>query len=72
MQNQSEVARILSQITAEYQSAWMALEGLSMGIAQHAFIASKMENMWAMKGELGEIVGDDEASKLFSAQLDKS
>jgi hypothetical protein len=69
MENQSEVARILAQIEAEYEAAQWGLTGLAEGTSRHDFITSKMENMMLLHGDLGAIVGKQEAMKLISDHL---
>ena len=54
----SEVARLLSQISAEYEAAKRGLKGLSYGMSQHEFITAKMENMGQLHNQLQSIVGD--------------
>ena len=54
----SEVARLLSQISAEYEAAQQGLKGLSYGMSQHEFITAKMENMGQLHSQLQSIVGD--------------
>ncbi len=54
----SEVARLLSQISAEYEAAQRGLTGLAYGISQHEFITMKMENMGKIHNQLQSIVGD--------------
>jgi hypothetical protein len=66
---QSEVARILSQICAEYEAAQQGLAGLSSGTARHAFIIARMEQMSRLHTELRAVVGDD-AMMLLDQQLD--
>lgn len=55
----SEVARILSQITDEYEAAQRGLCGLAYGVSQHDFITARMEAMGQLHGELQTIVGDN-------------
>ena len=43
--HQSEVARLLSKITAEYEAAQRGLSGLAYGTSQHDFITARMENL---------------------------
>ena len=57
-EQRSEVARLLSQIRAEYEAAQRGLVGLSYGVSQHEFIAAKMENMGRIHVQLQSIVGD--------------
>jgi hypothetical protein len=65
----SEVARILTQIRAEYDSAQQGLTGLSLGSSQHEFITARMENMGQLHTELRNLVGDA-AIAMIAAQLD--
>jgi len=57
-QQRSEVARLLSQISAEYEAAQHGMSGLSCGSAKHAFITARMENMGQIHIQLQELVGD--------------
>ena len=57
-ENRSDVARLLSQITAEYEAAQRGLSGLAYGVSQHAFITARMENMGQLHTQLQTIVGD--------------
>ncbi len=57
-EQRSEVARLLAQISAEYESAQRGLTGLAYGTAKHEFITARMENMSQLHSELHEIVGD--------------
>ncbi|HZU66740.1 MAG TPA: hypothetical protein VFA09_05645 [Ktedonobacteraceae bacterium] len=55
----SEVARLLNQISAEYEAAQRGLSGLAYGMSQHEFITARMENMGQLHNQLRSIVGDD-------------
>jgi hypothetical protein len=57
-EQRSEVARLLSQISAEYEAAQQGLTGLSYGMSQHEFITARMENMGHLHNQLQSIVGD--------------
>ena len=57
-EQRSEVARLLAQITAEYEAAQRGMTGLSLGTSQHAFITARMENMGQLHSQLQSIVGD--------------
>src|SRR5256885_14974700 len=57
-EHRSEVARLLSQITAEYEAAQRGLTGLAYGTSQHEFITARMENMGQLHGQLQSLVGD--------------
>lgn len=65
---QSEVARILQQIEAEYVAAQRGLTGLAE-CARHAAITSRMEHMGLLHQDLQAIVGDD-AIKLIYERLE--
>ena len=54
----SEVARLLTQISAEYEAAQRGLTGLAYGTSQHEFISTRMENMSQLHNQLQSIVGD--------------
>ncbi len=56
--NQSEVARILEQISLEYEAAQRGLYGFAYGAAKHEFITARMENMGNLHSKLQDIVGD--------------
>jgi hypothetical protein len=56
--NQSEVARLLEQISAEYEAAQRGLKGFAYGSAKHDFITARMENVGRLHDELQAIVGD--------------
>jgi hypothetical protein len=56
--HRSEVARLLSQISAEYEAAQRGLTGLSYGTSQHEFITARMENMGQLHTQLQTLVGD--------------
>ncbi len=64
----SEVARLLSQISEEYEAAQRGLTGLSYGTSQHEFITARMENMGQLHIQLQSLVGDD-AIALIADQL---
>lgn len=57
-EQRSEVARLLSQISAEYEAAQRGLSGLSYGTSQHDFITARMENMGQLHTQLQSLVGD--------------
>ncbi len=57
-QNKSEVARILEQISLEYEAAQRIMYGFAAGAGKHQFISARMENMGQLHSKLREIVGD--------------
>ncbi len=70
-EQRSEVARILSEISDEYEAGQRALTGLSLGTARHDFISARMEQMGQLHHELQFIVGDS-AIAMIADQLNKS
>jgi hypothetical protein len=65
--HQSEVARLLSKITAEYEAAQRGFSGLAYGTAQHDFITARMENLGQLHSELQTIVGDSAMALIVDA-----
>ena len=69
LENNSEVARLLSQIRAEFEAAQRGMHGLSQGISQHKFITTRMENMHKLQEEL-QVLAGDETMMLVVSTLD--
>jgi hypothetical protein len=65
---QSEVARLLAQIEAEYLAAQRGLSGLAV-TARHTAITARLENMGRLHTHLQEIVGED-AIRLIAERLE--
>ncbi len=65
--NGSEVASLLSRITAEYEAAQRGLSGIAYGTAQHEFISARMESMGRLHSELQTIVGDTAMALIVDA-----
>ena len=65
--NGSEVASLLSRITAEYEAAQRGLSGIAYGTAQHEFISARMESMGRLHSELQTIVGDSAMALIVDA-----
>ena len=63
----SEVARLLSKITSEYEAAQRGLSGLAYGTSQHEFISARMESMGQLHSELQTIVGDSAMALIVDA-----
>ncbi|MBV9019436.1 MAG: hypothetical protein JO125_15525 [Chloroflexi bacterium] len=70
-ENKSEVARLMQQITMEYQAAKLGLTGLASGTATHAFITAKMERMCDYHEILTKLVGPQEAIVLVVQAVEK-
>ena len=64
----SEVARLLSQISAEYEAAQRGLTGLAYGTSKHEFITARMERMGLLHTQLQSLVGD-QAIAMVADQL---
>lgn len=64
----SEVAKLLSQISEEYEAAQRGLTGLAYGTSKHEFITARMERMGQLHTELQSLVGD-QAVALVAEQL---
>ncbi len=64
----SEVAKLLSQISEEYEAAQRGLTGLAYGTSKHEFITARMERMGQLQTELQSLVGD-QAVALVAEQL---
>src|SRR5215469_16910962 len=65
-EQRSEVARLLAQISREYEAAQLGLSGLAQGISQHRFITRRMERIGELHAQLRSLVGD-EAMALITA-----
>jgi hypothetical protein len=66
--NQSEVARLLDQVEAEYLAAQRGLTGFAES-AKHAAITARMENMGRLHEDLHAIIGN-EATRLIAERLE--
>lgn len=71
-ENKSEVARLLKQISMEYESSWWGLKGLACGTARHDFITVKMERVAVCHTTLQGLVGEQEADKLVAEVLERA
>ena len=61
----SEVARLRTQIAAEYEAAKRALHSLAAGTARHDFICAHMEHMGEAVGQLADLVGIEQAAAIL-------
>jgi len=66
--NNSEVARLKQQISAEYESARRAMQSPAYGTASHAFISARMERMGEAYEALREI--DENAVQFLVETMD--
>ena len=60
----SEVARLLQQISLEYEAATRGLTGLSAGSAKHGFITARLEQIGVYHEQLVSLVGEVQATQL--------
>ena len=65
-ENRSEVARLLAQISAEYEAAQHGLLGPSSGGARHDFILARTETISRCHGELVDLLGPDQAISILA------
>lgn len=70
-QQRSDVARLLSQISAEYEAAERGLSGLAAGTSQHDFIATRMQNIGQLQQQLQGLVGQEPALAMVAQQLNQ-
>lgn len=70
--SESEVARLMRQIEAEYEAAERGLHGLALGMGQHEFITQRMENMEGCRKQLAVLVGDQRATELTAQAIDQA
>lgn len=70
--NRSEVARLMEQITLEYEAAERGLNGLAQGTTIHAFINARQERIGACHEALQQIVGEPEAIKLVVTAMNQA
>ena len=71
-ENKSEVARLREEIASAYEAAERALHGLALGTAQHQFITARMEHMGRSVGELVDLVGIEEASRMLVETMEQA
>jgi hypothetical protein len=67
-EQKSEVARLLQQISLEYEAATRGLTGLSAGSAKHSFITARLEQIGAYHEQLASMVGEIQATQLIIEQ----
>lgn len=70
--NRSEVARLMQQITLEYEAAERGLNGLAQGTATHSFINAKQERIGECHEALQQLVGKAEAIKLVVTAMNQA
>jgi hypothetical protein len=67
--NQSEVANLMAAIDAQNEAAWNALYGYAEGTVKHHIISDKYEQIWRIKDQLAEHVGEEQAVKMVIERL---
>jgi hypothetical protein len=66
----SEIAQIMAQIQAEYESSLYGLTGFASGTARHDFITARMERIGQLHSDLRELVGEQNATGLLVHALE--
>lgn len=69
-ENKSEVARILEQISLEYEAAHRIMHDFAAGAGKHEFIAARMAKMGNLHSELQKLVGDS-AIEMVAETIEK-
>ena len=64
-EQKSEVARLLQQISLEYEATTRGLTGLSAGSAKHSFITARLEQIGVYHEQLASMVGEIQATQLI-------
>ena len=64
-ENKSEVARLMQQIALEHEAAERAMSGMAYGVARHAFMTARTENIGRCHQQLRQLVGPQEAMRLL-------
>ncbi len=62
--NQSEVARLRSQIETELEAMQRGLTGVAIGAARHDFIRRRLDRVGLYQGKLAQQVGEDRATQI--------
>ena len=69
--NKSEIARLMQQITEEYEAAQRGIYGMAI-TAPHAFITARQENMGKLQEELQQEVGEQDAMALVVEAIERA
>ncbi len=67
--NQSEVANLMAAIDKQNAAAWNALYGPAEGTAKHHIISARYAEMWRIKDQLAQYVGEEEAVEMVIKRL---
>lgn len=70
--SQSEVARLRLQIERECEASWLALHGLTSGVAQHEVISSRLRRIDTYHEQLSTLIGDENATALVCEVFNRS
>jgi hypothetical protein len=71
-ENKSEVARMMRQITQEYEAAKMGMNGPACGTSRHRFITKRMENIGQLHENLTTLVGPEQATICMTQALEQA
>ena len=69
MNGQSEVANLMAAIDKQNEAAYNALYGPAEGTAKHHIISARYEQIWQIKDQLAEHVGEEEAVRMVIQRL---
>jgi hypothetical protein len=67
----SEIAQLRQKIADEYIAATRGLSGLAYGTIKHQFITHRMNAMGEHAERLKELVGEEEAGRIFVEVLEE-
>jgi hypothetical protein len=70
--NKSEVARMMQQITAEYEAARRGLNGFAEGSSRHKFVTKRMENNGQLHENQTTLVGPEQATICMTQALEQA
>ncbi len=69
-ENHSEVAHLLEQIRAEYESACRGMSGFASGKSKHAFISASYDRLGELNDELAQLVGSADSLAMVITVID--
>ena len=67
--NHSDVANLMAAIDEQNTAAWNALYGPAEGTTRHQFISARYGDIWQIKDQLAEHVGEEQAIAMVIQQL---
>lgn len=70
-ESRSEVARLMQEITLQYEAAERALHGYAV-TSKHEFITARLENIGTCHEQLKTLVGEETAVQLLGEALEQA